>query len=147
MTTPPATDPSPEAATFIAWLAGQPIAGFWDGTFARALDAFRREESAETRHAPAASGEDVERAREVMAEALLDDENPAWNERTVQVIASAIIAAHAQGRAERSKIDEAVVEAARLILTPGSRYLAVEHLRRALAARDDALKALPEDAV
>lgn len=55
----------------------------------------------------AASGEDVERAREAMEEALVDDENPAWNERTVQAIAADITAARLSGRAEMREIAEA----------------------------------------
>jgi len=44
------------------------------------------------------SADDVERAREVMADAIIDEENPAWNARTVQAIAAALTAARREER-------------------------------------------------
>jgi hypothetical protein len=141
----------------------------------------------ETRPAPA-SGEDVERAREIWHKSRLDAD-PFYegaHALAQQMVAEALTASRAQGRAEmreplpcghaaanigdtgaceacndmhakyaqgrteRSKLDEAVVEWAREAVTAmearAGWSLAHHNLRTALSARDAALKALPEDA-
>jgi hypothetical protein len=114
------------------------------------------------RPVPAASGEDVEQARELTRQILAWPSNPAdpnqikvhggvVNERA-PIIAAAPATARAQGRAERSKLDEAVVEAARLLASEAETVCdlfggdkSVDALRAALSVYLDALAA-PEDA-
>lgn len=100
---------------------------------------------------PAASGEDVERADGIcnwaVACGFMRDAGSKFIPLREAILA-ALTAARLSGRTEMAKLDEPVIEWANEALTAmearAGWSLAHDQLRKALAARDAALKALPE---